>query len=269
MHAIDTNGAVSSKFDPGDPGVPRLPTQVDHHWCNAVQEELLSILAAASVTPVKGDWDQVLTALYSLFVDTANAQSVGGAKTFLNALTVADTIVATPTSGNKVGIVANGRGTEVAGYFVALGSSAPASVYAEGPAGDLTKPAYLAAGTFDMHLQSAITKTASPGANVMSREMIPKAWARITTDGASGYTIDDAINVASCSFPGSNTLRVTFAQAMASANYAALAHSNSRYVTVGENASYVDLVPYNETNDAVVDPAGTALTIRVAIFGRQ
>jgi hypothetical protein len=67
MHRIDGPGAtVDKKFTEGDPvgGVPA--TVVSAAWMNDVQEELISILAAASITPVKGTQDQVLKAIRAL-----------------------------------------------------------------------------------------------------------------------------------------------------------------------------------------------------------
>lgn len=67
MHRIDGPGAtVDNKFTDGDPvgGVPA--TLVTEDWLNDMQEELMSLLAAASISPVKGTQNQVLSALRSL-----------------------------------------------------------------------------------------------------------------------------------------------------------------------------------------------------------
>lgn len=67
MHRIDGPGAtVDNKFTDGDPvgGVPA--TLVTDDWLNDMQEELMSLLTAASITPVKGTQNQVLSALRSL-----------------------------------------------------------------------------------------------------------------------------------------------------------------------------------------------------------
>lgn len=66
MHRIDANAHVSNQFDPGDPLVPRLPTQVDHHWLNAIQEEIIAALTAAGITPVKGTNTQLAAAIDKL-----------------------------------------------------------------------------------------------------------------------------------------------------------------------------------------------------------
>lgn len=51
MHRIDTenaatgtNGAPMGEFDSGDPVIPRLPTRIDKHWLNAVQEEIVNVV---------------------------------------------------------------------------------------------------------------------------------------------------------------------------------------------------------------------------------
>jgi hypothetical protein len=64
MHRIDGPGAtVDNKFTDGDPVAGIQATVVTDDWANDVQEELMSILTAASITPVKGTQNQVLAAL--------------------------------------------------------------------------------------------------------------------------------------------------------------------------------------------------------------
>lgn len=64
MHRIDGPGAtVDNKFTDGDP-VGGLPaTMVTDEWLNDVQEELMSVLSAAGIAPLKGAQDQLLKAI--------------------------------------------------------------------------------------------------------------------------------------------------------------------------------------------------------------
>lgn len=67
MHRIDGPGAtVDHKFTDGDPvgGVPA--TVVTDDWLNEIQEEIMSVLAAASIAPVKGTQNQLLGAIRAL-----------------------------------------------------------------------------------------------------------------------------------------------------------------------------------------------------------
>ena len=67
MHRIDGPGAtVDNKFTDGDPVGGVQATVVTDDFLNDVQEELISVLAAAGLTPVKGTQDQVLQAIYKL-----------------------------------------------------------------------------------------------------------------------------------------------------------------------------------------------------------
>lgn len=67
MHRIDGPGAtVDNRFTDGDPVSGVQATMVTDDWANDVQEELMSILTAGGVTPVKGAQDQVLKALGGL-----------------------------------------------------------------------------------------------------------------------------------------------------------------------------------------------------------
>lgn len=54
-------------FSRGNPGSGIRPTTLTVDWANIVQEELMAILAAAGITPAKGDTDQVLDALNVLY----------------------------------------------------------------------------------------------------------------------------------------------------------------------------------------------------------
>ena len=74
MHRIDGPGATvdNNRFTEGDPVGGVQATLVTDDWLNAVQEELMSILAAAGVAPVKGASNQVLSSLRTL-----NASIVG------------------------------------------------------------------------------------------------------------------------------------------------------------------------------------------------
>lgn len=87
MHRIDTNGHVANLFNEGDPLVPRLPTQIDKHWLNAVQEEIVGVILDAGISLVKGTNTQLLSALRNLFVRVGNFnQSIDGLKTFVKVL---------------------------------------------------------------------------------------------------------------------------------------------------------------------------------------
>lgn len=67
MHRIDGPGAtVDNRFTDGDPVGGVQATMVTDDWANDVQEELMSILAAGGVEPVKGTQDQVLKAIRRL-----------------------------------------------------------------------------------------------------------------------------------------------------------------------------------------------------------
>jgi hypothetical protein len=84
MHRIDGPGAtVDNKFTDGNPTGGVSATVVTDDWLNDVQEELLSILAAVQITPVKGTQNQVLAAIrrlsggYSAIAPTAVSLSLG------------------------------------------------------------------------------------------------------------------------------------------------------------------------------------------------
>lgn len=81
MHRIDQPSAVSLLPAPAAAGTPGYfssavpgsgtPTIVDNDWCNDIQEELISILTAAGVTPSKTVHNQVLSSLQGLFANSS------------------------------------------------------------------------------------------------------------------------------------------------------------------------------------------------------
>lgn len=64
MHRIDGPGAtVDNRFTEGDPVGGVQATVVSDDWLNDVQEEVMSVLTAAGIAPVKGTQDQLLKAI--------------------------------------------------------------------------------------------------------------------------------------------------------------------------------------------------------------
>ena len=67
MHRIDGPGAtVDNRFTDGDPVAGIQATMVTDDWANDIQEELMSLLTAAGISPIKGTQNQVLAALRTL-----------------------------------------------------------------------------------------------------------------------------------------------------------------------------------------------------------
>ncbi|CRM62571.1 hypothetical protein [Pseudomonas sp. 35 E 8] len=85
MHRIDGPGAtVDNKFTEGDPVGGIQATVVTDDWLNDIQEEVMSVLSAGGVTPVKGTQDQLLQSLYKLLqVQKATAFIAAGTATAL------------------------------------------------------------------------------------------------------------------------------------------------------------------------------------------
>lgn len=67
MHRIDGPGAtVDNRFTDGDPVAGTQATIVTDDWANDVQEELISVLTAGGIAPVKGVQDQLLKAIRAI-----------------------------------------------------------------------------------------------------------------------------------------------------------------------------------------------------------
>lgn len=163
MHRVDTDGHVSNLFDEGDPLVPRQPTQIDKHWLNAIQEELVSIVldgASGIGALAKGTNTQVLAALRAILVNRTTAQTITGIKSFLSQLeaqaglvvdqsaAAGDDLIAMDVTGKGTGRAATFTGGTTGGGILAQGNSdqpavnavQTASGYPVRCAGDTTSP---------------------------------------------------------------------------------------------------------------------------------
>lgn len=92
MHRIDNATAAVSLPTPdaagtpgywtkGNPGTGTPATVMDQDWFNAIQEEALAVLAAASIAPVKGTNNQLLAALRAMFAEAGQAFTSSGTST--------------------------------------------------------------------------------------------------------------------------------------------------------------------------------------------
>lgn len=94
MHRIDGPGAtVDNKFTEGNPASSIPATEVTAAWLNEVQEELLSILAAAGIAPVKGAQNQVVDAIQALLGSMLIKSVAGGASVTLTAPESLNTLI--------------------------------------------------------------------------------------------------------------------------------------------------------------------------------
>lgn len=138
MHRIDSDGAVASMYDEGDPGVPRLPTMFDADAMNALQEEIAGV-CEDNAPLEKGTNTQLLTALRALFVRVtgAAAQTITGVKTWSGRQIVSLTDAA------AAAVSITNAGANKALYLIGAGTSAATAVLdvansSTGPAENLT-----------------------------------------------------------------------------------------------------------------------------------
>lgn len=74
-------------FTDGNPGLGQAPTIVPADWMNRIQEELISLLTAASITPVKTSYNQVASSVQSGALNYA-VDSSGSANTIIASLPI-------------------------------------------------------------------------------------------------------------------------------------------------------------------------------------
>ena len=147
MHRIDADGHVGNQFDEGDPSEPRLPTQVDVPWLNSIQEELMTFLTDAAITPIKGTWNQVRAAMTALYVTKATSQTISAIKTFTADMIISaaklavtaqaddDAITATSSGEGDAVVGSGGSGEGAGGRFTAGSGGVSAAVEAQGAGG--------------------------------------------------------------------------------------------------------------------------------------
>jgi hypothetical protein len=103
VHRIDTTDHVGNLFSDGDPAIGRKGTVVDAAWLNAVQEELVGILSAASVSPNKADTGQLAALLATkAYVDSRTAIVAKTADQQVTASAVAVSALVVPVLANAL-----------------------------------------------------------------------------------------------------------------------------------------------------------------------
>lgn len=172
--------------------------------------------------------------------------------------------------GNKPGIATEGHGTG-AGINATGGTTGPGVVAANGTAQTNTAPT--CAGKFDGYAQLTGTDPNSnvdPGANnALHGANVPKAWCTFDT----GYNILDGYNVASLAHVTGSIYKITFARAMANANYAVTIQQHGAPLGLGAtnssvNAGDFEFVLYKST-DGALGFVTSATRATIVVFGRQ
>jgi hypothetical protein len=121
--------------------------------------------------------------------------------------------------------------------------------------------------------------TAAVPTNTLNAKAICKAWGLISVDAAGTPTVLDGMNIGSVSSDtGADTVTITFATNMQSANYAVIANADGlalpRFVSIGSRStSQVSFCVWNLENDATpingVNIGSTACIFQFAVFARQ
>jgi hypothetical protein len=138
MHRTDGANHSSNMFEDRNLVTPTPGTQIEKHWLNAVQEEIITPILEASITLVKDTNTQLRDALRVLFVRAAGSatQTVTGLKTFTSKLVVNASAQALEAIGGGSGAAlqatASGTGSAVK---ATVGSPDAPAVVLEGPGG--------------------------------------------------------------------------------------------------------------------------------------
>lgn len=257
MHRVDTDGNVANLFDGGDPGVPRLPTQVDSHILNAFQEELANAIEGAGITLVK---------------DT-NTQ-------LRSAVVVNTTVIPTSTYKLLWSMKLNNNPV-YARVYSGVGGSWMLTVNASWD-GTNWNPDYASQKTLRFDLSEgngllALHRAAAAGAfsdatfiaariasiaydNVEAPARCRARWSTLGLGTISG----GGVNVASVTLPGSSVIRVTFTNAMPDALYSVGYQSQAsltnplQLVVVTNDVAYIEFKLWDTVAAAFLNPASAA-----------
>lgn len=188
-------------------------------------------------------------------------------------------------AGGGVGIIATGVGGGSGGNFfgdttglgvdVTGGASAAGGRFRNGTAatGGTRKDAIIAYNG-DLDMSGVAYPTSTTGlTNRLTPANIPKAWVNVTTGTP---TVNAGFNIASATEPGGNLLRVTFATAMANANYSAVCNmQNSGAGTPAVvavttfNTAYFEINAWSVSAGALLNLANSVGTVTCEVFGTQ
>lgn len=172
--------------------------------------------------------------------------------------------------GNNPGVSATGAGTG-AGATLTGGTTGPGLTAVNGTAQTNTAPT--CAAQFAGYVQLTGTDPNSnvdPGANnALHGANVPKAWCTFDT----GYNILDGYNVTSLAHVTGSIYKITFARAMANANYAVTIQQHGAPLGLGAtnssvNAGDFEFVLYKST-DGALGFVTSATRATIVVFGRQ
>jgi hypothetical protein len=191
MHKIDSAGAtIDNKFTEGNSGTGTPATVLDAAWLNAVQEEMISVLAAGAITPAKGTWTQLRDAInYMLNMQSGTMQNKTLASPIISFPTINNGTINNVTL-NAPALAGNARGNGIVplGAIIAMGSVAAWAL----PAAGAVKDGYalcngqafsaLGAGNFDANFAGNMP-------NLTDSRFLMGSTAAGSTGGANSLTL--------------------------------------------------------------------------------
>lgn len=178
-------------------------------------------------------------------------------------------------STNGKGVVGEGTGSGVGvqGTGGATGAGGTFAAGADATGG--TRQDALIVTNGDIKLQGVAYPTSTTAVrDRLTPANIIKAWVRLTTNGAGGISVSDAFNVASVSLPTTTVGRVTFAQAMANANFCAVGnvtHSAASGRILNPQSQTTAKVDFQIITDAgaALDISANAVDVNIIVLGAQ
>lgn len=167
-------------------------------------------------------------------------------------------------AGNGSGILAT-SGATGEGVIAALGGSSSENTN--------TRYAFRALSGH-LSLEGGNPASSTGFTNTLTPTNIPKAWGRITTNGAGSVTMADGFNMGTPTL-SSNNIVVDFTTDMANANYTVLCTAQGsnpdgtcRVLAAGRTAGGFTILGLTSTGSSV-DCSGTACDVGFVVFGRQ
>ncbi|MFN4328293.1 MAG: gp53-like domain-containing protein [Limnobacter sp.] len=273
MHRIDAAGfAPGNLFTDGNPATGTPATVVDAVWLNDIQENLIRFIENLGVTPVSGNFDQLIEAISTRAIQR-NAPAVAVAGGTANALTASFTpAVATLTAGMTFTVRATAANTVTTPTFTPNSGVIPAKTIVKANnqalnAGDIAGAGHWIALTYDLTLDRWVLEnpaatgasaqiqpiTASVAANALTLTLNPTRLdfrnATLTNGAVSSRTVATALSL---TVPQGATLGATNGQP-------------ARLVLLAiDNAGTVELAVVNIAGGNALDESGVISTTAIS-----
>lgn len=296
----DKHGSGKDGWTDGTPSTPGSGTVIRENFMDGVQEELVTLIEAAGITPNETTFNQVRLAISELYVEYANAdktiefssladdQTPLFTSTDLPAATYKliseyatktnDTIRTYINDLNQFWVLFNATSDGTNFTKDASASADPVAIILSGFSSNPTFGLYRWTGSgFTDAVSLGTVAPAAPSDNTLYPDNVPKAWGRLTiTSGTPAVSASESFNIASHTTVDSTSNKVTLANGVATATSGVAMmhtqHANANGIIVQprfDSATEITYSLWDIGTDALVTLTSENQTLGITVFGKQ